>query len=126
MRPSGSTPEWIAGGLSARVVLALIGYRLGEGWKRPDRPPEIVVRADSVLAQEGGFLVTFTARNEGHETAAGVTVRGTLLRDTTSVEESEVTIDFVPIGSERRSGLLFRNDPRTHSLELAVTGFDLP
>ena len=118
--------EWVAALASTILVLWLLGYTAWEGFTREARPPIISVRADSVVGAPGGFLVMFTARNDGGETAAGLNVVGSLRVDTTTVEESQATVDFLPLGGERRGGLFFTRDPRSYSLELRAVGFDTP
>jgi uncharacterized protein (TIGR02588 family) len=118
--------EWIAALVSTLLVLWLLGYTAWEAFTHEERPPIIAVRADSVIAAPGGFLVLFTARNEGGETAAALNVVGALRADSTTVEESQATIDFLPLGGERRGGLFFTRDPRHLSLELRAAGFDTP
>ena len=118
--------EWAAALVSTLLVLFLLGYTLREALVREKRPPLIAVRADSILAVEGGYLVMFTARNAGGETAAALVVRGTLRRGDAELEQSEATIDYVPLGGERQGGLHFTLDPSRHALEIGASGFDTP
>ena len=118
--------EWAAAVVGGVLVLSLLGYTTWEAVTREKRPPLIEIRADSVLSTESGYLVMFTARNEGGETAAALQVQGALKLDSATVEESEATIDYVPLGGERHGGLFFTRDPREHSLELRASGFEMP
>jgi uncharacterized protein (TIGR02588 family) len=118
--------EWIAALVSSALVLALLGYTTWEALTREERPPLIEVRADSVVAAPGGYLVMFTARNDGGETAADVYIVGTLRAADGTLEESGATIDFLPLGGARHGGLFFTRDPRHLSLELRAAGFDTP
>jgi uncharacterized protein (TIGR02588 family) len=118
--------EWAAAIVSAVLVLSLLGYMIREALTREARPPLIAVHADSVVATESGYLVMFTARNAGGETAAALVVRGTLAAGDSTLEESEAAIDYLPLGGSRHGGLLFTRDPRRHSLELRASGFDTP
>ena len=118
--------EWVAAAVSSVLVLGLLGYTAWEAFTRDGEPPLIEVRADSVVAAPNGFLVMFTARNDGGQTAAALNVVGTLKTNTTTVEESAATIDFLPLGGERRGGLFFTRDPRQLLLELRAAGFDTP
>lgn len=125
-RPSASRSEWVVAGISALLVLGSVGFLLWQALTLADTPPQIVVSADSILQLEHGFLVEFRARNEGSSTAAGVLVRGELRSDTSTVQTSEATLDFVPSGAQRRGGLFFTHDPRLYALRLRAVGYDRP
>jgi len=125
-RSHAAPAEWVVAAVSTVIVLAMLGYTIYEGVTRDHSPPLISVRADSVVASNNGYVVVFTARNEGGSTAAAVLVRGTVRRDTTTLEESEATIDYVPIRSSAVGALIFTIDPRRYRLELRAIGFDTP
>jgi uncharacterized protein (TIGR02588 family) len=55
-----------------------------------------------------------------------VQVHGELRSDTSVVEQSESSVDFVPARSWRTGGLVFAKDPRTYRVEVRVVGFDRP
>ena len=107
-------------------MLAMLAYTAHEAITSSDTPPVLLVKADSVVVNEAGFLVLFTVRNDGEQTAAGVTVRGAVQSGTTTFEESEAIIDYVPVRATRGGALLFSIDPRRYSLRLRATGFDNP
>lgn len=125
-RPHTPLVEWIAAGVSAILVLAMLAYTLREALTGPDGPPSLTVRADSVVPTAGHYLVLFTVRNDGGETAAAVTVHGALLRGDSTLERSDASVDYVPIGGYRIGGVAFTGDPRRDSLELRVGGFETP
>jgi uncharacterized protein (TIGR02588 family) len=118
--------EWVAAGVSALLVLGVVGIMLHEGLDAPSTPPLIDVRVDSVIAVSGGYLVEFTAHNSGQSTAAGVTIEGELKADTGAVEKSGVTIDYVPAEAHRKGGLYFSKNPRQYRLEIRPRGYDRP
>jgi uncharacterized protein (TIGR02588 family) len=118
--------EWIVAGLSTLLVLAALCFMLREALTRPDIPAVISIRTDSIIAVPAGHLVMFTLRNDGGETAARVNVQGTLSLEGETVEESEATIDYLPVEARRSASLMFRADPAVHRLELRVMGFDAP
>ena len=118
--------EWIAAGVSTVLVLAMLGYTLREALKGPNGAPSLSIHADSVVPAAGYYLVMFTVRNEGGETAAAVTVHGALVRGDSTIEESDASVDYVPIGGFRVGGVAFTSDPRRDSLELRVGGFETP
>lgn len=127
-RSGGDIPfwEWVVAGLGAVLVIGSIGFMLYEAVAGDDSPPDVVIRVDSVLPVQGGYLVRIRARNQGGTTAAGLTVEGELKGDTGAIETSETTVDFLPPNSERFGGLFFTRDPRRHTLELRAKGYQDP
>ena len=118
--------EWVAAAVSTVLVLAVVGYLLYDAVARPQTPPSVQVRADTVLQADGLWLVRFRATNHGHQTAADLKVEGALMRADSSVETSEAVLDYVPGRSVRRGGLFFRHDPRAYRLELRALGYQEP
>ena len=82
------------------------------------------MRAAKVTETPYGYVVDVVASNTGGETAAQVVIEGELIGG--SPEWREATIDYLPAGSERRAGLVFGADPRTHGLKLRAKGFVEP
>ena len=123
---STSRGEWITAAVSAIFILAVIGYLLYDGFSRPVTPPDLVVRVDSVTSATSGFHVHVSARNVGRATAAGAVIRGELREGTEVIEQSEITIAFLPGEGERGAGLHFSRDPRLHTLSVRALGYDLP
>ena len=126
---SGSpTPaiEWAVAIVSAALVCAMLAFTFYEAVTRGSLPPLISVQVDTVVEAPGGYVVMFTASNSGDETATGLRVSGTLLRDTATVEQSDATIDYVPPRAERKAGLFFSRNPDLHRIELRPVGFSLP
>lgn len=121
-----STTEWVVGAVCGVLVLCAIGYLAYHALARRDLPPVLAVRVERIVPTTAGHVVEVAVRNEGSETAANVSIEGTLLRGTAVVERSTATLDFVPAGTEREGGLLFTKDPGVHRLELRATGFDRP
>ncbi len=121
-----STTEWIVAGVSALVVLAALGLLLHDALDGPTTPALIDIRTDSIHRAAYGYLVTFTARNRGGETAADVIVEGELSDDAGSVQTSQTTLDYVPAEGERSGGLFFTEDPGAYRLTLRALGFGVP
>ncbi|MDQ2670628.1 MAG: hypothetical protein M3Y31_08360 [Gemmatimonadota bacterium] len=124
---TASRGEWLCAALGAVITLGTIGLLGYEGLTQPRRGvPEIVVRVDSVVRQENGWLVQLEARNVGHATAAAVRIVGVLRADTGVVETSEANLDYVPEASSRGAGLLFSRDPSQHLLDVRPSGYARP
>lgn len=123
-----ATPgEWLCAAIGAAMTLGTIGFLSYEGFSEPDGAvPRLAVAVDSVASQPSGYLVGFTARNDGEATAAAVRVVGELRRGGEVVQTSEVTLDYVPEASERAGGLIFSLDPADHTLDLRATGYARP
>ena len=121
-----STTQWVIGVFSSILVLALLGFLVYEALTGNGQPPLITVSVDQVLVVPGGYQVRVSARNAGAETAKALHIEGTLKQDTTTIETSTATIDYVPADATRRAGLFFTRDPRRHTLELRPVGYDTP
>lgn len=121
-----SRVEWILGGLSAVIVLTVIGLLLYEGIRGTGSPAEIAFEVDSVMATPHGFLLEFEAINSGESTAAELLIEGEVRTGAGVTERSEVTIDYLPAKSRRRAWLFFRANPSEHHFEIRQKGFDSP
>ena len=118
--------EWVVAGFGALLFLALLGYLLFQAVTGNGVPPDVVIEVLEIEDNGDDYLVMFEARNRGGQTAASVTVRGDLKRFGVVLETAEVTLDYVPTGSRRSGGLLFRRDPREFDLVLMPTGYVRP
>ena len=117
--------EWVAGAISAAIVLGMLTVLIGEA-TAGHTPPDVSLRVDSIVRRSENYLVAFTAHNRGTNTAAALQVEGELRADTTLVETSSVTIDYLPGEGSREGGLFFRHDPRGLSLTLRPLGYQAP
>lgn len=119
--------EWVAAGFGALVAAVLIGLI---GWNAaisdaeavPQIKPEIV----RIIPADGGHLLDIRLTNSGAQSAASVQIEVNLKKGGELVETSRATIDYVPARSEALGGLIVRADPRTHEVDLRVTGFQIP
>lgn len=118
--------EWIAAAVGAVILVGLVGYLIWCGITRTAILPQIVVVATEVYEAEGGYVVTFSARNTGDLTAASVSIVGEVIRDGDIVATGRTMLDFVPESSERKGGLLFTIDPRDGELILRAEGYAEP
>jgi uncharacterized protein (TIGR02588 family) len=119
--------EWVAAAIGAALVIAVIGFLTYRAIvARADPYPRLSVSVDSIIGYGDGYIVEFRAENAGGAPVADLLVQGRISSDTGVVEESEVTIDFVPPESSQRGGLLFTKDPRAYRLEVRPAGYDRP
>lgn len=128
VQATGEAPLWqdLVAAVGAVLVLAVLGFLAWELLTTTETPPAIVVRAEAVEPQPGGYLVRFEARNDGGSTAAGAEIVGRLREGATLVEEARVTLDYLPARSSRAGGLLFARDPRGLELRLQAEGYSEP
>jgi uncharacterized protein (TIGR02588 family) len=124
-KPARISPwEWIAAGVASAIVVTMVVTLLVAG-RRERTPPRFAIAVDSIAASGADYLVRFTIRNEGSVTGAEVQVEGELTGVGDS-EKSSATFDFVPGGSRRHGGMLFRHDPRSGQLTLRPVGYREP
>ena len=117
--------DWVAATVATAMVVSMVVTLFLAG-RREQTPPRFAVTIESVAASGPDFLVQFSIRNDGRKTAAEVMVEGRLERGEAPPETGSVTFDYVPGGSVRRGGVLFRHDPRSGQLTLRPLGFREP
>ena len=126
---SDATPlwEWAIAGVGAVLVAGVIVYMTVSALMSNGSAPVVFVEAHGPVERSGDlYVVRFEARNESSATAAGLRIRGELLRDGSVVEASEAVLDFLPRWSKRRGGLFFRRNPADGRVELFATGYQDP
>ena len=111
--------------VSALLVAGSIALLAWQG-AREERPPELVLHVDSIVARGETHHVHLTVRNDGDATAAAVQLRARLLRDMAVVAESEAAVQWVPGRSAAEATLLFAEDPRAFDVDARVVGFTEP
>lgn len=121
------TPLWekLAGLAGLLLFLGVLGFLLYEA-SRPQTEAEIVTEQEAVIRQEGGYLVSFKASNQGRQTAAAVLLEGALYDPASPgepLETAEVTFDYIPDQSARSGAFVFEHDPSQYELRIQVKGF---
>jgi uncharacterized protein (TIGR02588 family) len=126
--PHDATPllEWILGGIGAVLFVVGIAYLTIEGLRGEDRPAEITFTVDEVLPAGNGFLVRYSAHNQGTQTLAEVQLRAEIIAGTTVMDEAQSTLDFLPGQSSRSGGFYLREDPSRYRLEIRAEGYQEP
>jgi uncharacterized protein (TIGR02588 family) len=120
------TLEWIVGGIGFVIVAGVLGFLLYAAITNDNPLPDVKLSVDTVARLRNGYLVQFTAINEGGLTAQGVTVEGELRSGADVVERSETAIEFLPPGSKKSAGIFFSKDPRQFELKLRPLGYEEP
>ena len=118
--------EWAAALIGVIIISAALIALLYEGAGRSASPPQIRISVLSVEPRERGYLVQMRVANTGTSTAAQLVVEGTLIPGVGQEENRQITIDYVPGGSERRAGLFFTSDPNKGQLEIVAVGYQDP
>ncbi|WP_118856485.1 hypothetical protein [Sphingomonas mesophila] len=114
--------EWVAAALGLILLVTLCAILLREVGAGNDRDvPMLSARVERVTATPAGFVADVVVENASRQTAAAVQVEGKL-----GDEEASATLDYVPGRSQARGGLMFKADPRSGALQVAVVGYELP
>lgn len=122
--PSTPRIEWIAGGVGALILAAMLAVLVMTGLSG-DQPPSVTARIEGVQTTANGHVVEFSVRNDGEVTAADVEIVAEL-RSGAYVEERRARFDYLPPRSERRGGFFFESDPRQGELSLRAEGYNKP
>ena len=127
-KEAAGIPSWSWVGAAVGVTLALgsAGFMLLNAFSNDSSLPEIRIETDSIVRNQGGFLVPIRVINAGESVAAGLLVEGVLEERGVTVETSTITLDYVPASSERRAGLIFKRDPRALDLRVQAKGYVEP
>jgi uncharacterized protein (TIGR02588 family) len=118
--------EWVVLGISVATVVGLVGFLVLDGITDDGRPPQPVVevRPGDAYNIASGWILPAIARNDGDVAAESLALRATATVDGAE-EESEVTIDFLPSGSEVEVSFGFTGPP-DGDVTVTVVGFRLP
>ncbi len=118
--------EWAALAVSVVAVIAVVGFLVVDGVRDQGRPPMPVaeVRLDQAYQTKAGWLVPATIRNEGDQAAEAVQLVATASVGG-SQEEAEVTLDYLPSGSEAQVTFGFAQRP-DGDVTVTVRGLRLP
>ena len=118
--------EWVVLGVSIAVIAGLVGFLVIDGLTDSGRPPEpvITLQADAAYAVGEGWILPALATNEGDEAAEALALRATATVDGVE-EESEVTIDYLPAGTDVEFSFGFSAQP-DGDVTVSIVGFRLP
>lgn len=125
---SRSTAEWITLGISAAILISIVGALTWLSFRGAENPPLIVVEPnlERVREDDSGYYLPFTIRNTGDTTVADAIVQAELDTGTGQPETAEITIDFLDGGEEAAGTFVFRDDPASGDLTIGVTSYKEP
>lgn len=115
--------EWIVLMVSVVAVAGIIGFLIVDGVTDEGRPPAPVVEVhvNRAYVAPAGWLLPATASNDGDQSAQAVRLLATATVNG-ETEESEVSIDYLPAGTEVDVTFGFSAEPEGEIL-VRVTGF---
>lgn len=91
-----------------------------------EAPSAFAVTVRERQAVEGGYRVTFDIANTSSQTAATVVVRGEIVDGDTTVEDADITFDYVPGRSKASGSIFFSQDPGSRPIRLRAIGYTEP
>lgn len=119
--------ESLAAGIGLALLVAMFAFLVYEAVKTDDGAPAVmVVEPTGVTSAAGQHVVEIKVTNRSRKTAAAVQVEGVLSEGGSDVETSNASLDYVPGKSQRQGAVVFSKDPRSHKLQLRITGYESP
>jgi uncharacterized protein (TIGR02588 family) len=118
--------EWLALAISVAAILGVVGFLVADGITDADRPPEprVALQPDAAYETSTGWIVPATVTNGGDVPAVALALRAAATVEG-SEEESEVTIDYLPPGTDVEVSFGFSAEP-DGEVSVTTVGFRLP
>jgi uncharacterized protein (TIGR02588 family) len=123
-----TTLEIVATAFSAMLILALLAVLVADA-VRPNAEPSFTTSAGVLRERGESYRVPITVRNLGDDAARSVVVHAELVEADTTVDETDVTVDWLPGKSSRDIVALFlrgSTTSRPNSVRTEVRGFAVP
>ncbi len=118
--------EWIIAGVGLILVIGSISLTLYRAFTEKSTPPILSISLDSASPIENGFLVRFSVKNTGNQTAADLNIEGVLKNGEEIEETSTMALTYVPANSNRQGGLFFTKNPNELDLQIRALGYSVP
>jgi len=127
-KESENTPawEWIFAAIGFILVAGSVSMMIYRGVTEDYVPAHFSVTPGAVTSAEGSHIVPFSVKNLGSQTAASLTIEGSLSRGEQTVETSSVTVTYVPANSIREGVIFFTKNPGDFELRLRAMGYEKP
>lgn len=118
--------EWVALLVSGVLVLSVVGFLVVDGLRDEGRPPQPVVtlRPDEAYATDHGWILPATVSNSGDTAAEALVLRASATVGGAD-EESELTVDYLPAGTEVEVSFGFSAEP-DGTVSVQTVAFRLP
>lgn len=123
-----SIAEWTTLGISALVLLAMVGLVSYLHLNGGEDPPAIVVetRLDDVRHTDDGYYLPVVVRNRGDRTAEDVRVQAELETGSGAPVTAEFAITFLAGGEVAGGTFIFSEDPEQGTLTVAPVSYQEP
>jgi uncharacterized protein (TIGR02588 family) len=123
-----SMAEWITLGISAAILISIVGVLTWLSFSGAEEPPLIVVEPnlEGVREDDSGFYLPVVIRNTGDTTVADAIVQAELDTGSGQPQTAEITVDFLDGGEELAGTFVFRDDPASGELTTGVTSYKEP
>jgi uncharacterized protein (TIGR02588 family) len=118
--------EWVVFAVSAVIVIGCVAALAMSAVRSGKEPPDVTVEVGVPSRGASGYRVPVEVRNDGDETAEGVTIEVALVSGGEEVERGEFTLAFLPRKSRREGWVVFHRDPACCTLRARPLGFEKP
>lgn len=118
--------EWLVFAVSAVIVIGCVAALAISGVRSGKEPPDVTVEVGAPSRGASGYRVPVRVRNDGDETAEGVTIEVAMIAGGEEVERGEFTVAFLPRKSRREGWVVFQRDPACCTLRAHPLGFEKP
>lgn len=111
--------EWSIFSVSCCIIVGILGILIFDASNLDNKPPLLTIEIGNFEQHDQQFLVPFTIHNTGDHTAENV-----IIEISAADERTEMTIAFVPRGSERKGWVVFDHAPQ--QLTGRILGYEEP
>ena len=118
--------EWVSLGISVAAIVGVVGFLVVDGVTDAGRPPEprVELHVDEAYETSTGWILPATVTNDGDRPAEALVLRASATVDG-SEDESEVTVDYLPSGTDVEISFGFSAEP-DGEVTVTTVGFRLP
>lgn len=119
--------EWVVFGLSALLILSLLGYLGVKAFTYKDTPPDLKVKLVPETDSQNRNIYRIELVNHGEQTAENVSVEVTLQQNGKEVDKAETLFPLAPKESVQKAWVTFR-EPRQQGqkTKVHILGYNQP
>lgn len=125
---SRSLAEWVTLGVSASIVIAMLGLITWLEFSGSSEPPRITALAnlEQMRQDEGVFYVPVTIENTGDRTVEDVVIEAQLDTGDGEPEVAEITVTFLAGGERVHGAFVFTSNPNNGDLVIRPVSYKDP